>query len=360
MATSVEAPVTFHLSLNVGDLGRAVEFYRTLFGREPAKRHDDYAKFDLDDPPVVFSLVPRKPGPGGSLSHIGLRVPAAEAVVAYRDRLAAAGVGTQEQNGTVCGYARQDKFWVKDPDGNFWEIYHVEEDVDPVTVRRSLDGPAPEPGKETVHPPGAAASLPVVEIAVWEHYVAEGLPERIPHDDGTLDEVKLTGSFNAAGDDAGRARLVAEAFRVLRPGGAVVVHGLMGDRPFPPGPPPTLPGLAALVRRVPDQAEPVAALLGAGFADVLATKYTDQPWFTHAGVGMREVKLVARRPDTAGDGTRHVLYKGPLEAVTDDGGQRFVRGQRVAVSEVVWQRLRLGPAADQFLFLDLPSPGCSA
>ena len=48
--------VRFHLSLNVSDLGRSVAFYRTLFNLEPAKRRPDYAKFELESPPLVLSL----------------------------------------------------------------------------------------------------------------------------------------------------------------------------------------------------------------------------------------------------------------------------------------------------------------
>ena len=58
--------VRFHLSLNVSDLGRSVGFYQTLFGRPPAKRRDDYAKFELDDPPLVLSLEPHPRGQGGA------------------------------------------------------------------------------------------------------------------------------------------------------------------------------------------------------------------------------------------------------------------------------------------------------
>ncbi len=43
--TAAPAVVTFHLSLNTANLKRAVEFGRVLFGREPAKLHDDYAQF---------------------------------------------------------------------------------------------------------------------------------------------------------------------------------------------------------------------------------------------------------------------------------------------------------------------------
>ena len=54
LSLTVAPAVRFHLSLNVGNLGRALEFYRVLLGCEPAKRRPDYAKFELDDPPLVL------------------------------------------------------------------------------------------------------------------------------------------------------------------------------------------------------------------------------------------------------------------------------------------------------------------
>jgi catechol 2,3-dioxygenase-like lactoylglutathione lyase family enzyme len=333
-----EVPITFHLSLNVADLRRSVAFYEQLFDLRPAKSHDDYAKFELPDPPVILSLVPHPPGSGGQLSHLGLRVADEAALQEFRGRIEAAGLRVEEQCGTVCGYARQNKCWLKDPDGNFWEIYCVEEELDPALVRRSLEGSAArlEP------PPG-----PVV----WEHYVTQPTPERIPHADASVDEVRLTGTFNAAIGTTGRRALVREAARVLKPGGKVVTHGLMGDRPLPGGQP-KLPGLAALVARVPDQAEPLEEFREAGFVGLQVVKYTEQPWFVHDGVELREVKMIGWKPQ-AGDGAAHrVLYKGPFRQATADGGWVFPRGQRVSVPEAVWQQLRLGSAAEQFLFLE--------
>src|ERR1700677_594744 len=98
----LEETIKFHLSLNVGDLGRSVAFYYQLFGVQPAKCHPDYAKFELEDPPVIFSLVPHRPAPGGSLSHLGFRVENAEAVRQAQERLASVGICTQDQTGTVC------------------------------------------------------------------------------------------------------------------------------------------------------------------------------------------------------------------------------------------------------------------
>jgi SAM-dependent methyltransferase len=345
----IEIPTKFHLSLNVPDLGRAVDFYRILFGVGPAKHHDDYAKFELDDPPVVFSLVPHPPSPGASLSHIGFRVTSDDTIQCYRDRLEAAEICTDAQDGTVCGYAKQNKLWVKDPFGNFWEVYRVEEDVRPELVRKSVEGKAARVDTEQCGEKPAAA-------IIWEHFVTNALPDRIPHPDATVDEVRLVGTFNADLSESQRAFLIAEAARVLKPGGKVLTHGLMGDRPFP-GAQPKLPGLAAMVARVPVQAEPIEAFRRAGFVGVQVVKYPDRPWFTHDGVELREVKLIAWKPGaacTAGE-LRQVLYKGPFARAMADGGHQFERGKRVAVPSALWDQLRLGPTAEQFLFFE-PGP----
>jgi catechol 2,3-dioxygenase-like lactoylglutathione lyase family enzyme len=335
-----EVPLRFHISLNVSDLAAAVAFYRVLFGMEATKCHDDYAKFDLHDPPVVFSLAPHAPGSGGSLSHLSLRVPDGEALDAVRQRLEAAGLPCQCQHGTVCGYARQNKVWVEDPDRNFWEIYVIEAEVDPASIRRSIDGAA------LARPQSVAAPV------VWEHYVSATPPERIPHADASLDEVRLTGTFNAAIEEKQLRNLLAETWRVLKPGGKVVSHGLMGDRPFGSAKP-SLPGLASLVARVPVHTEPLALLRAAGFVGLHYVKFTAAPWFVVDGVEMREIKLLGRKPEIgSGEHERQVIYKGPFRQATDELGNVFRRGERTTLTAVAWESLRNGSASEQFLFLE--------
>lgn len=348
--TVIEEAVKFHLSLNVPDLARAVAFYALLFDCPPAKHHADYAKFELDDPPVVFSLAPHPPGPGNTLSHLGLRVGSDDTIRRFRERLEAAGVCTQAQDGTTCGYALQNKLWVRDPFGNFWEIYRVEADVLPEAVRKSVEGVA-------ARVDGDACAKPQTEAA-WEHFVSNPFPDRIPHPDNSLDEVRLVGTFNADFSVAQIETLLNEAFRVLKPGGKVLTHGLMGDKPFP-GAQPKLPGLAAMVSRVPAQTEPAERLRSAGFVGLQIVKYTEKAWFTIDGVELREVKFVAWKPAPApaADETRFVLYKGPFARATADGGHAFERGVRTSVPAAVWERLRLGPTAEQFLFFE-PGQGC--
>jgi catechol 2,3-dioxygenase-like lactoylglutathione lyase family enzyme len=53
------------LALNVEDVDAAVEFYRTLFGSEPAKRRPGYAHFALTDPALKLVLI-ENPGSGGT------------------------------------------------------------------------------------------------------------------------------------------------------------------------------------------------------------------------------------------------------------------------------------------------------
>ena len=124
------SPRAFHVSLNVRDLPRAVAFYEVLFGKTPAKHRSDYAKFEVEDPPLVLSLEPARRVTGTTLNHLGLRMPAPEALVDIQRRLEEHGYATRRENGVACCYAKQTKFWARDPDGRRWEVYVLEEDLD--------------------------------------------------------------------------------------------------------------------------------------------------------------------------------------------------------------------------------------
>lgn len=45
-----------HLAINVRHIERSIEFYRKLFGAEPSKVRTGYAKFDVENPPLNFTL----------------------------------------------------------------------------------------------------------------------------------------------------------------------------------------------------------------------------------------------------------------------------------------------------------------
>lgn len=115
------------LALNVSDLNVAVDFYSKLFGTEPAKRHPGYANFAIVDPPLKLVLF-ENPAAVGKLNHLGIEVESSEKVVRASDRLKQANLIVNTEPQTTCCYALQDKVWVKDPDGDDWEIYTVLKD----------------------------------------------------------------------------------------------------------------------------------------------------------------------------------------------------------------------------------------
>jgi catechol 2,3-dioxygenase-like lactoylglutathione lyase family enzyme len=118
-----------HVSINVRNVGRSIDFYRKMLGIEPSKVRTGYAKFDVQNPPLNLALneVPNLAG-AGALSHLGLQVSSTGDVLAIRSRWAEAGLVTRDEIKTDCCYATQDKTWVHDPDGNEWEAFVVLKD----------------------------------------------------------------------------------------------------------------------------------------------------------------------------------------------------------------------------------------
>ena len=117
-----------HLALNVHNVERSIEFYKKLLGIEPSKVRTGYAKFDVHNPPLNLTLNEHRFGERGALSHLGIQVSSTNDVLAMRERWVDAGLITRDEMQTSCCYALQDKTWVKDPDGNEWEVFVVLED----------------------------------------------------------------------------------------------------------------------------------------------------------------------------------------------------------------------------------------
>lgn len=331
--TVAKNPVRFHLSLNVADLKRSVEFFRVLFGMEPAKLRADYAKFEPDDPPLVLSLEPTPRPVGGPLNHVGFRMPDAASLVAMQERLERAGIHSQREAGVECCYAKQTKFWLHDPDGTLWEVYTFEGDLD-----HRGEGQT----QETIRVAAPKATEPVV----WEHRMNEPIPRRLPLADESIDEIRLRGTFNLPLSPEARGSLIAGAVRALKPGGRLFVHVLTGEQPVES---PQLPGPASGVQFVPSETEPPRLLEDAGLIGVRMLKFDAKPCFVRNGVAMRELQLEGWKPVADGEATVEVMYKGPFRQMIDDDGHVFARGERVAVSASSADRFRFSEWASQFV-----------
>jgi catechol 2,3-dioxygenase-like lactoylglutathione lyase family enzyme len=150
-----------HISINVSDVDASVDFYSKLFGVTPVKHYRDattvhsvlqddqglnsqmarsgYAKFDLQTPALNFVLneieLPEALPALGALSHMGLQVADTDAVLALRERALTLGMPVRDEMAVSCCYARQDKFWLADPDGNEWEVFTVLEHLSPEQLK---------------------------------------------------------------------------------------------------------------------------------------------------------------------------------------------------------------------------------
>lgn len=117
------------LALNVDDLQESVAFYSKLFNTQPTKLKPGYANFAIAEPPLKLVLL-ENPGQGGTLNHLGVEVESSAKVHEEIARLTGEGLFTDEEIGTTCCFATQDKVWVTGPAGEKWEVYTVLADSD--------------------------------------------------------------------------------------------------------------------------------------------------------------------------------------------------------------------------------------
>ena len=84
------------LALNVSDVDEAVDFYRKLFGTEPAKVRPGYANFAIEEPPLKLVLI-QGHGDPGTLSHLGVEVDSTDEVGRAQRRLAGDGLADRDR-----------------------------------------------------------------------------------------------------------------------------------------------------------------------------------------------------------------------------------------------------------------------
>lgn len=344
-----ERPVTFHLSVNVVDLDRSVAFFKKVFGIEPAKHREDYAKFELTNPPMTFSLEPQAAAEGGKLNHAGFKFESAEELVALQRRLERAGIRSEREAGVECCYSKQTKFWLHDPDATLWEMYIMEGDIDHRGEGQSEDAVNPNRSLPTVDTADPDSDSVAESPRVWSHRL--GRPRMIPDSlgAGALDEVHLQGTLNGPQVGEPMSGFLLQLRKRLKPGGRLTVHGLTTDRPLRE--PPVLPGPAAVVKDVPVLEALFAALAAAGFESLRLTKYGSKACFTVGDAELRETIVEAFTPDVSAESVL-VVYGGPAAELQLDGGKKLYRGRPESVPGKWAAAWTAGPLGDSITILE--------
>ena len=136
-----------------------------MLGVEPSKVRAGYAKLGVQNPPLNLTLNEHDFRERGALSHLGLQVSSTEDVLAVRERWAEVGLATRDEMNTNCCYARQDKTWVRDPDGYGWEVFVVLEDNLTETSMCCVTGEAGQVGEAQTPAAGSSCATKPAETA---------------------------------------------------------------------------------------------------------------------------------------------------------------------------------------------------
>ena len=177
--TRIATATRVHLHVRVSDLEASKAFYARFFGTGPVKERPGYAKFLPDLGPINLALSERHaesvgealagsrdesesgtversgsapPAGSGSsahgadvtspVNHMGIQVESTAIVMQELERVKASGLLVREEISIDCCHANQDKFWVEDPDGVRWEVYHLNHDLEDDEDRPSRTGEA--------------------------------------------------------------------------------------------------------------------------------------------------------------------------------------------------------------------------
>lgn len=119
-----------HTGYYVSDIQKTIDFYTKFFETEPAKVKTDYAKFLLTEPALNISFVQSSKEVNPDFIHFGIEVSDPEELKRRLGNAMHHNLPIDVEKEVKCCYAKQDKFWVTDPDGYKWEVYRFMEDVE--------------------------------------------------------------------------------------------------------------------------------------------------------------------------------------------------------------------------------------
>jgi ubiquinone/menaquinone biosynthesis C-methylase UbiE len=148
-----------------------------------------------------------------------------------------------------------------------------------------------------------------------------------------------------------RVQLMEEIFRVLKVGGRIAISDIVSDEPVPDDLKADPELWSGCVSGAFQELEFLLALEAAGFRSIALDKWETEPFAVVEGIEFRSITVTARKADVGPgrDANQALLYRGPWKAVEDEWGNRFVRGERTAVSAMAFQTLRDAPYGGEFV-----------
>ncbi|MGD2055880.1 MAG: methyltransferase domain-containing protein [Gammaproteobacteria bacterium] len=185
------------------------------------------------------------------------------------------------------------------------------------------------------------------ELKAWEYRQRTERP-LIP--DASVDLVISNCVLNLVPDHEKR-QLVAGIHRVLKPGGRIAIADIVSDRPVPAELKKNAELWSGCISGAFQDTEFLQVFVDSGFHAVRLDKWEARPWRVVEGIAFHSVTLTAVKGGTAASGKelQEIIYRGPFAEVTDDSGQHYRRGERMAVSGEQFARLTDSVYQDAFI-----------
>jgi SAM-dependent methyltransferase len=151
--------------------------------------------------------------------------------------------------------------------------------------------------------------------------------------------------------ESDRRQLMDEIFRVLKVGGRIAISDIVSDERVPDDLKADPELWSGCVSGAFQELELLRALEGAGFRGIAIDKWESEPFAVVEGIEFRSVTVTAQKADVgpSRDANQALIYRGPWKAVEDEEGNRFVRGERTAVSARYFETRSDTPYADEFV-----------
>ncbi|ABK43929.1 Methyltransferase type 11 [Magnetococcus marinus MC-1] len=164
-------------------------------------------------------------------------------------------------------------------------------------------------------------------------------------------------------DDGQKQQLMAEIFRVLKPGGRAAISDIVSDAPIPPSMKADAELWSGCISGAFEESAFGDAFRAVGFVGVTYDKWDEKPWRVEGGIEFRSVTVLAYKPPVVdpSDQGHGVIYKGPFTHATDEWENIYPCGQRIAVNKQTYELLGQAPYAAHFVRLApqhalLPTP----
>ncbi|MDP6963239.1 MAG: methyltransferase domain-containing protein [Planctomycetota bacterium] len=167
--------------------------------------------------------------------------------------------------------------------------------------------------------------------------------------DNSVDVVVSNCVLNLVAPDL-KQKLFEEIYRVLKPGGRAVISDIVSSERVPEHLQKDSELWSGCISGAFEEVDFLNAFADVGFVGVKSEIRQSEAWQVVEDIEFRSMTVIAYRPHEApccsagGD----VIYKGPFEAVSDESGTIFARGEKVAVSASQLETMSSSPYKQYF------------